>query len=60
MRRGHWKLLAREGEPTELFDVEADPFEEDNLLGHHPELEASLAAALQAWLGEPRGTPLVE
>ncbi len=60
VRRGNWKLLAREGRPTELFDVEADPFEEDNHLGRHPELEASLTAALRAWLAEPRGTPLPE
>jgi N-acetylgalactosamine-6-sulfatase len=60
VRRGKWKLLAREGQPTELFDVEADPFEENNLLGRHPELEASLTAALQAWLAEPRGTSLPE
>jgi len=58
VRRGKWKLLAREGQPTELFDIEADPFEENSLLGRHPELEASLTAALQGWLAEPRGTPL--
>jgi len=37
-----------------------DPFEEDKQLGRHPELEASLTAVLQAWLVEPRGTPLSE
>ena len=60
VRKGRWKLLALNGKPVELFNVEADPFEEDNELGRHPELEASLTAALQAWLAEPRGTPVAE
>ena len=35
-RRGKWKLLAYDGEPRELFDLEADPLEKVNLLAAHP------------------------
>lgn len=53
-RRGRWKMLALEGTPVELFDVEADIGEKDNLLTREPELAASLGRELRAWLAEPR------
>ncbi|MFH5804338.1 sulfatase [Alienimonas sp. DA493] len=52
--RGDWKLLALDGKPVELFDVGADPNERRNLLDERPEVAASLAAELRAWLNEPR------
>ncbi len=54
VRRGRWKLLARNGTPQELFDIEADPTEQINLLDEEPELVSSLSAELAAWLNEPR------
>lgn len=56
-RLGRWKLLARDGQPTELFDIEADPWERENLLGRRGDIAGQLADALRAWLAEPRRTP---
>ena len=52
--RGRWKMLALNGEPVELFDIEADPNERDNVLEEQSELVASMAAELNDWLNEPR------
>ncbi len=52
--RGKWKLLALRGQPVELFDVEADPNEQRNVIDDHPDLVASLADQLQQWLNAPR------
>ncbi len=54
VRRGPWKLLAFEGKPVELFDVESDPRETTNRLAEQPELVESLRKELAAWLAEPR------
>lgn len=53
-RRGNWKLLSLDGEPVELFDVEADPNELDNQLESNPGLAQSMAAEVKTWLAEPR------
>lgn len=53
-RNGRWKMLAADGTPLELFDVESDVGEEHNLLAEQPEQAAALATALKAWLAEPR------
>jgi arylsulfatase A len=52
--RGKWKLLAFKGEAVELFDIQADPNEQKNILNDHPELVASLSAELREWLDAPR------
>ncbi|TWT58615.1 Arylsulfatase [Thalassoglobus neptunius] len=52
--RGDWKLLARNGEPVELFDIRADPNEQQNVLGDHPEVVESMVAELNEWLNAPR------
>ena len=57
VRKGMWKLLASEGKPQELFDIEADPFETNNLLAEHPEIVRDLTRRLRAWLAEPRLSP---
>ena len=54
VRLGRWKLLAFEGEPVELFDLEADPIEQRNRLADEPEIVRSLHRALVGWLAEPR------
>lgn len=53
-KRGKWKLLALDGKPVELFDVESDPNEERNVIKDHPDLVASLTAQLDEWLSAPR------
>ena len=52
--RGKWKLLALGGKPVELFDIEADPNEQRNVIADHRELVASLSAQLNEWLNAPR------
>jgi len=52
--RGQWKLLALNGDPVELFDIEADPNEQRNVLKNHPDLVATLTAELREWLNAPR------
>jgi len=54
VRDGNWKLLALDGEPVELFDIDADIREENNLREQQPERAASMAKALKAWLAEER------
>lgn len=53
-RKGKWKLLARDGEPVELFNLEEDPYERWNLMNDYPEITNEMTAALNAWLAEPR------
>jgi arylsulfatase A len=53
-RRGRWKLLALEGKPVELFDLDADPLEKTNRLEDRAEIAESLRKELAAWLVEPR------
>ena len=53
-RRGRWKLLARDGKPVELVDIQADPYETVNLLGRQPHIEAELTDQLKAFLAAPR------
>ena len=53
-RKGKWKLLAKDGKPVELFDIDADPSEKNNLLEKHPKVAQDLQKELQAWLAEPR------
>ena len=53
-RKGKWKLLAKGGEPVELYDIDADLYEQQDLLGQHPEIAQELQKELKAWLAEPR------
>ena len=59
-RRGKWKLLAKNGEPVELFDIESDPRELNNLLSQKPDVAERLSKELQAWLSEPRVSPYLD
>ena len=52
--QGNWKLLARDGEPVELFDVGADPNEKQNLIEEYPELVKTMTAEVDAFLKAPR------
>jgi arylsulfatase len=48
-RDGRWKLVARKGQPWELYDIEADRAELHDLSSQHPDRVARLAAAWDAW-----------
>ncbi|GAA5134216.1 arylsulfatase [Pseudonocardia adelaidensis] len=48
-RRGRWKLVRKHGRPWELYDIEADRAEHDDLAGEHPGLVADLAGAYEEW-----------
>ncbi len=56
-RDGRWKLLTRNFEPVELFDLEADPQERNNLPPDYPAVAARLGAAIRTFLAEPRLSP---
>ncbi len=60
-REGKWKLVGRDEEPWELYDIEADRVEMNNLADAHPERVERLAALWQAWADrvhvEPRTGP---
>lgn len=53
-RKGKWKLLARNGKPVELFDIEADLSETKNLLNEKREVVDELAKELKVFLAAPR------
>lgn len=60
VRRGRWKLVRnpidRLGEPNAvselLFDLEADPAEQSNIVTTEPEVARELRAELERWLAE--------
>lgn len=49
VRSGKWKLVAMRDKPWELYDMQADRTETDNLADNYPELVAELAAMWQEW-----------
>jgi arylsulfatase A len=53
-RKGKWKLLAKDDEPVELFNIESDLCEQYDLVKEKPEIASDLKQELQAWLAEPR------
>ncbi len=51
IRSGKWKLL-RGGEREYLFDLDADPGEQTNLLRENPEMAETLRTKLEGWAAE--------
>jgi arylsulfatase A-like enzyme len=49
VRDGKWKLVALSGKPWELYDIERDRTELNDLSATHPEVATRLAAAWDAW-----------
>ena len=51
IREGTWSLVNVKNTPTswELYDVSADPGEQQNLAGRHPDIVARLSAAYDGW-----------
>lgn len=49
VRDGKWKLVSLRGEAWELYDLEADPTEMNNLRARQPARARELMAAWEAW-----------
>lgn len=49
VRRGKWKLVAKCNQPWELYDMEADRSETNNLAGAHAKLVEELKALYADW-----------
>ncbi|MFB3825322.1 MAG: arylsulfatase [Bryobacteraceae bacterium] len=49
VRDGKWKLVAKWEQPWELFDMEADRSEMNDLAGQRPEIVKRLSAAYDSW-----------
>jgi len=49
VREGKWKLVQRHKLPWELFDMEADRTEQNNVIAQHPEIASKLQAAYAEW-----------
>jgi arylsulfatase len=49
MRVGNWKLVAKHGQPWELYDISKDRVESNNLAPNMPEKVKELSAKYDAW-----------
>lgn len=55
VRQGKWKLVRRDKEPWELYDIEADPVELTNLKRKYPEKASQLTALWGKWYSKKPG-----
>ncbi len=58
VRDGKWKLVAKAGQPWELYDMEADRTEMHDLAAMRPERAAEMAAKWDAWAKRANVLPL--
>jgi arylsulfatase len=58
VRDGKWKLVAKDGQPWELYDMEADRTEMHDLAATRPELVQDLARKWGAWAEHSNVLPL--
>ncbi|MBN1417726.1 MAG: arylsulfatase, partial [Planctomycetes bacterium] len=49
LRQGRWKLVARRGKAWELYDIDADRSELNDLAASQPERVRAMAALWEAW-----------
>jgi arylsulfatase len=54
---GHWKLVKRKGQDWELYDLETDRGETNNLVGKKPGLANDLKEKYNAWAKENKVLP---
>lgn len=52
VREGEWKLVARNGQPWELYNFTNDRTEENNLIAQHKEIAEALIEKYEAWAKE--------
>jgi len=57
---GRWKLVAFRGRPWELYDMQRDRIERNNLVRVHPEIAADLEQQWNIWAEANNVTPLPE
>ena len=63
VRVGDWKLVAKQAEPWELYDISKDRIESNNLAAQQPDRVKELVAKYEAWAKRahvaswPVGTP---
>jgi arylsulfatase len=58
VREGRWKLVAKENQPWELYDIETDRSEQTNLASKEPGRVKAMAAAWDAWAARANVLPL--
>ncbi|HPY31608.1 MAG TPA: arylsulfatase [Verrucomicrobiota bacterium] len=58
IRDGKWKLVAKENQPWELYDMEKDRTEMHNLAASQPERVSAMAAQWEAWAARANVLPL--
>ena len=58
IRRGNWKLTALRGKPWELYDIESDRIEMNDLAASQPSVVRGLSTAWNEWATENNVTPL--
>jgi len=58
IRDGQWKLVAKENQPWELYDMSADRTETRNLAGQQPDEVNELSARWEAWAARANVLPL--
>ncbi len=58
VRDGKWKLVAKENRPWELYDMEVDRTETNDLAAEHPDLVRELEAKWDAWAERANVLPL--
>jgi arylsulfatase len=58
VRDGKWKLVAKENEPWELYDIDADRSEMHDLAASHPEKAKQLATFWEEYAARADVLPL--
>jgi arylsulfatase len=58
IREGKWKLVAKENQPWELYDMEKDRTEMNNLAAQYPRRVQEMSAAWEAWAARANVLPL--